>query len=405
MPRYRYKATNIKGRTISGVFEGTDSGAVVAMLRQKDYYPLEVEEAQEKRGGSMDIELSKRIPMHPLSLFCTQLSTVLKAGVPLVAALDMLRQQTEHKRLKAVINDVYEKIQAGSSLSAAFGDHAERFPDIFISMLEAGELSGNLDEVLYRLGITFEKDYKLKKKVKSALTYPKILSIFALIVVIGLLVFMVPTFTSLYESFDQELPGPTQFLLNLSGFITSNWIMLLILIAVIIALVKVYSSAPAGKLQLAKLKLNMPIFGKLNVKIISARFTRTLSTLLSSGVALTTSLEVTARAVGNVVLEKGLLFAADQIQEGQSLSSSLSGLNIFPPMVINMVQLGEESGMLESFLSKTADSFDSDAEDALTQMTGMIEPLVIILMGGMVMFIALSMLLPMFTMYSFVGQS
>ncbi|MGI6169174.1 MAG: type II secretion system F family protein, partial [Christensenellales bacterium] len=401
MPRYRYKATNLKGRMISGVFEGTDSAAVIAMLRQKDYYPLEVEEAQEKRSGSIDIELSKKIPLHPLALFCTQLATVLRAGVPLVAALDMLRQQTEHKRLKAIINDVYDKIQTGNSLSGAFSDHAERFPDIFISMLEAGELSGNIDEVLHRMGITFEKDYKLKKKVKSALTYPKIISIFALIVVVGLLIFMVPTFTNLYASFDQALPGPTQLLLDLSSFIVSNWLLLLLLIAIIIALVKIYLSSPAGKLAFAKMMLRIPVFGKLNVKIVSARFTRTLSTLLSSGVALTSSLEVTARAVGNVVLEKGLLFTADQIQEGQSLSSALSGLNVFPPMVINMVQLGEESGTLESFLSKTADSFDSDAEDALSQMTGMIEPLVIIVMGGLVMFIALSMLLPMFTMYSF----
>lgn len=403
MPRYRYHATNLNGRNISGVFEGTEPDAVASMLRRKDFYPLEITLIQEEKAYQRDIELNRRIDLHVLAVFCMQLSTILAAGVPLVPALEMLRQQTDNNKMARVVDAAAAAIPSGRSLSSVLSEHADRFPDIFIHMIEAGEATGDLDRVLSRLGHTFEREHKLNKKVRAALTYPGIVAAFAVLVVTALMVFIVPMFIDMYTGFGQALPLPTRALIAVSSFITQNWVVLIICILSLLWIAHLYLSTSQGRYQFDRFKLRMPVFGKLNLKVVAARFTRTLSTMLSAGVTLNVALEITARALGNAMAQKELLFASERIQSGQSLSATLSAMELFPPMVVNMVRMGEESGAIESLLAQTAEYFDDEAEAAMQQMATYIEPMIIVLLGGIILFAVLGLLMPMFSMYSFIG--
>lgn len=397
MPKYQYKASNMTGQQIEGVYEATDEKSVRSMLRDKTFYPIEIKVVADY-SASKDIKLFSKIPIKVLTVFCQQFSAILRAGVPLTQGLYIMSSQTENKNLKKVLADVYEQVQVGRSLSESFRDHDDKFPSLFFSILEAGEMSGTLDESFERMGTSFEKDYKLQNKVKNALTYPIVVGIVAIIVVIYLLTNVVPTFVNIFESAGSALPAPTRLLMGMSDFVRTNYILLAGMILLIVVSLRVFLKTHTGRFGWDKRKLSLPVFGNLIKKIIAARFTRTLCTLFSAGVPLTTSLEITSRASNNLYVEEGIMEVSENVKQGRALADTLEELGVFPPMVIHMTRVGEESGTLESMLERTSDFYTDEANDAITRMMAMLEPLIIVVLGGMVLFIVISILLPMFQM-------
>lgn len=402
MPRYRYTAVNAAGGVQVGVVEGDNQSRAEIALREKGYYPQEISILVEKEKKG-EIEFSKKIKINDLSIFCNQFAVVLKAGVSILQALEIMSAQTESKKLKAVLKDVYEKIQKGTSVSAAFRDHSQRFPDLFLSMLEAGEASGNMDGALTRMGVSLTKEYKLSQKVKSAMIYPAVLSIVALVVVIFLLVAVVPTFAGMYASSKQELPFLTKMMLGLGDFMSHNIVYVLLGIATIVVATKSILKVESVRYKFDKFKLKIPVMGKLLLKIITSRYTMNMSTLLSAGISLTQSLEITSRSVGNTYVGKGVHSIINEVRSGKGLAAPLRDLHIFAPMVVQMTELGEEAGTLDELLNQTADFYESEADTATTRLTALMEPVIIVIMGGIVLTIVLSILLPMFGMYDMIG--
>ncbi len=402
MPRYRYKAVNEAGDTQLGVIEGNNPENAEDVLRSKGYYPQEITALVEKERKG-EIELSPKIKINDLAVFCNQFAVVLKAGVSILHSLEIMSAQTENKKLKAVLLDVYEKIQKGTSVSAAFRDHAKRFPDLFLSMLEAGEASGNLDSSLERMGITLTKQHKLSQKVTSALIYPVILSVIAFLVVVFLLTFVVPTFAGMYASGNQELPGLTKIMLGLGDFMSKNILILFITVVFLIILTRMILQQEAVRYSLDRFKLQIPVMGPLLLKIITSRYTMSMSTLLSAGISLTQALDITSRNLGNAYVNKSVHSIINEVRSGKGLTEPLKDLHIFSPMVVQMTQLGEEAGTLDDLLSQTADFYESEADSATSKLTALIEPIIIVVMGGLVLTIVMSILLPMFGMYSMVG--
>ncbi len=401
MAKFQYTATNMAGRTMDGLYEAHDRRDVVEMLRTRSYYPLRIAEVKTNQGLSR--ELGRKISLKDLSLFCQQFSTILSSGIAVGQALDILAQQTENKRLKGVLRDVYEKVQTGQSLSEAFEDHADRFPSVFMSMLRVGEVSGTLEVSLKRLHGYFRQEYNLSQKFKTAMVYPAIVSGLALVIVTFLLIFIVPTFQGVFESAGATLPKPTQILLALSNGLRHHYPVVIAVVLGVVVLFYGYKRSAGGKVSLARLSLSVPAFGPLNRKLLVSRFTRTLSTMTASGVPLTQALDITSRVVANPYVEQELKTAQDAIQQGVPLYRPLSTINAFPPMVIQMTRLGEESGQLDYMLEQTAVYYDSETETAIARLTAAIEPAIIIVLGGMILFVVLSILLPTFRMASLVG--
>ena len=402
MPKFQYKAINMSGRAIDGIFDGNDRGAVVAMLRSKGFYALNISEV--KTNLSLNRELGTKINLKVLALFCQQFSTILSSGISVGQALDILAQQTEDKRLKAVLKDVYEKVQTGRSLTDSFNEHAKRFPSIFISMISVGEVSGTMEASLKRLHGYFKQEYALVSKFRTAMIYPIVVMSLAIAITVLMLVFIVPRFQSVFDSLGANLPVPTQILLALSGFVTHQWPIILIVIAALVIVFRAYSKSESGRLSLDKLSLKLPVFGPLNVKLMVSRFTRTLGAMSSSGVPLTQGLDITARVVSNKFVEQQILKASEAVQQGQPLYKPLADIREMPTMVHNMTRLGEESGSLDFMLEQTAVYYDTEAETAITRTMALVEPAIIIVLAVVVLFIILSIILPTFELSSVIGN-
>lgn len=401
MPKFQYKAINMAGHALEGMFDGKDRDAVVMMLRGKSYFPLEIKDATPS-SSSLSGDLSKRIKTKDLSLFCQQFSTILGSGIAVGQALDIMQQQTESKKLQAVLRDVYEKVLTGHSLTEAFGDHADRFPTVFISMLAVGEVSGTLEDSLRRLHGYFKQENSLTTKFRTAMIYPSLVACLAIAIVTYLLIAVVPTFKGIFASAGVALPLPTQMLLSISGFMQQNWLVLLIIVACVVLVLRVLFKTESSRVELDRISLKLPAFGPLNQKLMVSRFTRTLSSMTASGVPLTQALEITSRVLSNKYVEKQLMKASEAIQQGQPLYKPLSEIKQFPPMVTSMTRLGEESGQLDYMLAQTADYYDSETETAIARLTAKIEPVVILFMGSCVLFIVLSILIPVFRLSTLV---
>ncbi len=397
MPKFQYTASNMSGQTVNGVYEATDEASVRYMLRQKSFYPIQIKEITQG-AGSKELKFFSRIPAKDLTLFCQQFAAILKAGVPLSKGLEIMSRQCENKSLREVLINVHEKVQTGRSLSASFRDYPDRFPSIFFSMLEAGEVAGTLDHSLERLGIQFQKEHKITQKVKGAMIYPAAVGVTAIVVIWFLLSFVVPRFTSIFDGAGAQLPGPTRLLIGMSEFVGNNTLLLVGIIMIIVIMIRMILKTRTGRFGFDRMKLRLPIIGKLNIKVVASRFTRTLSTLFSSGVPLTNCLEITARAINNLYVETGLLEVTENVKQGRDLASTLGDLHVFPPMVEHMTRVGEESGTLENMLLQTAEFYESEADAAISKMMALMEPLIIVVLGGIVMFIVISVLLPMLQM-------
>lgn len=403
MPKYQYKAMNMAGKIMEGIYEAVNQQSVIEMIRQKTYYPLEIKEIVERKDMK-EIELFSKIKVQDLSIYCRQFSSILKAGVPLTKCLSMLAGQTESKPLKDITTKVLEEVQKGSSLSQAMSLHGKKFPSILINMVAAGEASGTLDNSLEVMSVHFDKEHKTQQKVKAAMRYPIIVCVVAVIVVVFLLTTVVPTFINMFEAAGSNLPVPTRILIAMSNFLKNNGLLLLICVAVIALGFRIYISNEAGRLAFDKFRFKIPILGKFLGKSITARFSRTMATLLTTGVSITEALEITGKVLSNTYANQKIKEVIEQVKQGKGLYIPTKNTMLFPAMMENMIMMGEETGALDSMLQKTAEFYEEEVDRATQKLTSMLEPLIIVVLGGMVAFIVVSIALPMFDSYNFVGK-
>ncbi len=394
--KYKYRAIAKNGKTIEGVFEATNENEVIAMIKGNNYLPLQVERDV---GAEAGIELfAPKVKKKDLAIFCRQFYTMLDAGLGIVKCLDIMVVQTENKTLQRAVSEVTEDVQKGLTLSEAMKKHSIIFPTILVNMIEAGEVSGNLDSIMERMAVHFEKENKLDKKIKGSMIYPAALVVVTVAVVIFMLVFILPTFTGMFTGSGVPLPWPTQFLLNLSDSIKTYWYIYAGAIGLLIFGISAYKRTEEGRRFFDKMKLRIPIVKVTTSKIITSRFTRTLSTLMDSGIPLIKSMEVVSKVVNNLPVQDEINESIEQIRKGIPLSRSIKDIDVFPPMVDSMIKIGEESGALDDILYKTADFYDEEVEAALHKMTTLIEPILIVGMAVVIGFIVIAMYLPMFDM-------
>lgn len=402
MPEFRYTVIDTKGQTVSGTMEADNIEDCSRIIKQRGLYCIELAPAS-IATRSLNFGKKQKFDVKQLSLFCRQFSTMLNSGIGVIKSLDILYNQAEKPELKAILKKVYESVQRGQSLSTSLNAQDGAFPDLLINMVESGETSGTLDGVLGRLADTFEKNVKTGNKLKSAMMYPIILGILTVLVVIILMVFVMPTFVKMFQTAGAKLPLPTLILVGLSNSLINFWYIYIVVIVSAILIWINWLKVEANRLKWDTYKTKMPKVGKLLVIIITSRFARTISTLMKSGITLVKSLEITAKVVGNKYFEKRIMEVREEILTGISLSGALKKINIFPVMLLSMITIGEESGNLEDVLHKTSSFYDEESDSAITKMVGLLEPLMIVVMAGIVGFIVVSIILPMFGMMQVAG--
>lgn len=398
MPKFLYIATNTQSKTISGSLEASNKAAVVSALSKQGLRPISVK--AEGKGGSFsfgDFLGGNKVKADHLVMFTRQLSAMVGAGVPLLRALNSLEEHTESEVLKKILGGITKDIQDGASLGDALSKYPNTFSDVYVNMVRAGEAAGILDEILKRLAMQQEKNATIRKKVKSAMTYPMVLIAITILAFFGLMMFVIPQIGKIVTDLggpDAELPFLTQMMLGISGFMTSFWYILLPLLIGGAVLVLRYIKTPKGKLQFDTFALKVPGVKSIVMKVAIARFTRTFSALMGAGVAVLEALDVTAHAVGNGVYEKALMDAADLVKNGDTLSSVIEKNPLFPAIVAQMLAVGEETGQTEDVLVKVADFYEEEVDVAIDGISAIIEPVMIVIMGGMVGLIAASVMMP-----------
>jgi type IV pilus assembly protein PilC len=396
MPQlFAYKARNLSGKLLTGKIEAESRDAAIAQLRNRNYYVVQINPAVDFKLD-LDKLLNLKIKVKDLAVFCRQAATMIEAGIPLLQCLNILTQQTESKKLREILRAVIMDIENGKSLSEAFKVHQRYLPGIFIDMLTAGEVSGTLDQAMDRLANQFEKDHELKEKIKSAMTYPLVIGAFAFLAMVILLVVVVPIFVEIFEQVGAELPLPTRIMLGFSKACTNFWFLILPAPLLLYFGLKSFAATDRGKVITDRLLLKLPIYGNLTQKTITARFARTLATLLKSGIPLLQSLETVEKVVGNTQVTKIIKALRENIKEGESMSPILLSASFFPPMAVNMIAIGEESGALDALLEKVAIYYEQEVEALVAKLSSIIEPLMIAGVGIMVGFIAVSIYLPLF---------
>lgn len=395
IPVFNYEAKTYEGKIVKGKMEAESEGGVMTSLRNQNYFPVKI-----SRHNALNTSVDfSRVSIKDISIFCRQFSVVITAGISILRALEIVKQQTDNKKLSRILGEVFEDVQKGKTLSAAMGIHKE-FPDMLINMIEVGEAGGTLDRIMERMAIYYDKEYKLQQKIRQALTYPAVISVVAVGVVTFLVAKVVPTFTSMLTSAGGKLPLPTRILLGISDFVRFKWYILVVIIAALIVVIRSILKTDDGKLKFDSYKLKMPIFGKIYKKIVTSRFARTFGILLGSGVPLLQSISICSSVVGNEVVKRSLEDSREDIKKGISIGDTLTKSSLFPIMLTHMIKIGEESGSLDDVLTKTSDFYDNEVDTATAQLTTMIEPIIIVVLGGVVAFIIISILLPMFEMYN-----
>jgi type IV pilus assembly protein PilC len=392
---FQFYARKATGEPVKGFLEATSKEEALSKLRNQKLFIISIQEQKTKNIKAKLLGPGK-LPVKDLAVFCRQLATMLSAGLPLLNSLVVLSQQVENKRLGSIVDKVALTVQEGGSLGSAFRQHKE-IPELMISMIDVGELGGVLDEVLARLASHLEKEYIMTEKVKAAMTYPVVVLGVAILAIIALLLFVVPSFKQMLADLGVELPLLTRLLLTISDWTAKFWYLLvLLLIAIVLALRYFFQTAKGRKL-LDQAILNIPIFGILNQKVIISRLTRTLGTLLKGGVPILTALEVVKKAVNNVIVAKALDQAQDSIRNGSRMAGPLAKNKFFPPMVVQMIAIGEETGSLDSMLEKISDFYDSDVDNMVSKLASLLEPVMILVLGSIIGIIILAVMLPMFS--------
>lgn len=395
MKSYQVKAVDITGKNVNDVMYADDVSELIQLVKNKSLFLVEY---RETKTATQSIS---KLPTKSLVVFCRQLGTMIGAGIPIMQSLSMLLEKADTPKSKRVYRNVYEEVQKGNSLSAAMQSQEGVFPELLFNMIQAGELGGTLDQSLKRMAHHYEKEAKLKNKVKSASIYPLVLGVFAVLVVLGLVTFVLPTITQMFDP--DQIPASTRIILGFSDFLITNWITIIFALILLITSTRLLLKIRSVKLQWDKFKLFMPIIGKLNQTIYSARAARALSSLYSSGVQILDILETTSRVLDNVYLEDMFLQIIDKVSRGELISKSIAETQSFDPMLSSMIYVGEETGTIGDILDSTADYFDNEADSAIQRLVALIEPAMIIVLGIVVGFIVISIIQPIFQMYELAG--
>lgn len=403
--QYEYQARDARGLLFSGSVLADNEMAAAVFVRNKGYYVTRIKEAKPKQDIRVMIQNLQTVSIKEISLLCRQFATMLEAGLPMLTCLNILVDQTENPRLKDAVQNVFKTVQEGTALSTSLRSYPAIFPDIMISMVEAGELGGVMDTVMNRLAVQFEKQHRLNEKVKSAMTYPIVVITFAFLIAGFILTFILPTFVGMFASMKVELPWITRALLALSQFISDYWWALLAMLLVGSLLAARFFRQPEPKEWLDGMKLKLPVFGPLWKKIAIARFSRTLSTLIRGGVPIISALDVVKRSTGNLKMVKALAESQESIREGLDLSTRLGSSKLFPPLVVKMVAVGEEAGELDKMLDKVADFYDDEVEDMVSRLSSLLEPILILILGVIVGTVVVAILLPMFEVMTKFNQT
>ena len=395
---FEYRARDRAGSIHAGQMEGSSSAVVAKTLRDKGYVPLKIEE---KRISALEKDVTipgfkKKVKSKDIAIFSRQLATMVNSGLTLLRALKILEEQAETPLFAEIIGDVRNRVEQGSSLSAALEAHPDTFSHLYVSMVRAGEVGGALDETMLRLADTLEASVRLRSKVKSAMAYPIVVLSLIVLIVTGMLLFVVPIFEGMYDDLGGELPLPTQALINISGVLTSMWWMVALVVIGTVVLLRRWQKTDAGRVQWDRFKLRVPIFGKVVQKVAISRFARTLSVLSRTGVPVLQALDIVAQTSGNALVAGAVDDVRSSVKRGESLARPLERHDVFPPMVTHMMAVGEETGALDTMLGKVSDFYDTEVDDTVNAITSLIEPLLIVVMGIAVGGILIALYLPMF---------
>ena len=423
MPKFRYTAMDSRGVETQGEVEAENQTAAISKIREKNLFPTEVTDTAAKvgkktapgtktgagktasgtgKGLKKDIgfkmpQLPSKVKTKQLMTFTRQLATLVDAGLPLVRSLDVLSKQEKHPSLKKALSDMSESINTGSTFAEALAHHPKIFDKLYVNMAKAGEVGGVLDVVLVRLAEFMEKAQKIKNKVVSAMVYPIVVMVMAIGILMFLMIFIIPKFKDIFKDLMEgaRLPPLTEFVIAVSDIVRNDFLAVVIVIAVIVITIRVFSKTKAGKLLLDRFKLNAPVFGSLIRKTVISRFSRTLGTLMSSGVPVLQALNIVRDTAGNEVIARAVSQVHDAVKEGENMAPPIEATGVFPSMVVSMIQVGEETGDLPDMLSKVADSYEDEVDNAVAGITSIIEPLLIIFLAVMVGTIVIALFLPL----------
>ena len=401
MANFKYKAINSEGQRIEGSQSADSESQVREMLLSNQYYPLSIEKENSKNKSSFSFD--RKVKLKDIAVFCRQFYVMLDSGLSIGKTLNILIEQGEKPKLREALIGVNADIKRGETLASSMGKRKDVFPKLLTSMIDAGERSGNLDIILKRMAEYFEKDTKIRGKIKSAMIYPIVLGVVAIIAITFILTFVMPTFVQMFEENNVELPMSTKMVLGTSKMLGKYGIIFFLVLVIGIILLGKYLKSEEGQYKLSVINLKLPVIKKLTQKIVVSRFTRTMGIVSSSGMSLVTSLEIVASVVGNKIAEKELLKVKEKVLKGEGLGDSIMNIKIFPPMLASMVKVGEEAGSLDSILDKTADFYDDELEREIQTATALIEPAMIVVMGVIIGFLLISILTPMFKMYNSIG--
>ncbi|MEI8355169.1 MAG: type II secretion system F family protein [Deltaproteobacteria bacterium] len=405
MPKFTWEARSRSGSTQKGVMDATNMASVDAQLKKFGFSGIKIKGEGTGLGKSLKMPGfgARKVQTKELVIFTRQFATMIDSGLPLVQCLDILSSQQENKTFKDILLQVKESVESGSTFADALGKHPKAFDALFVNLVAAGEVGGILDTILARLAAYMEKAMKLKKQVKGAMVYPATIMSIAVVVIAVILIFVIPTFAKMFVDFGSDLPVPTKFVIALSNFIV-KYILLIIGVAIgLYLLLKKYYASANGKKTIDRLALNAPIVGPLIRKVSVARFTRTLGTMVSSGVPILDGLDIVARTAGNKIIEEAIYKVRQAISEGKTIAEPMAESGVFPPMVVQMIAVGEATGAMDTMLNKIADFYDDEVDSAVGNLTAMMEPLLMVFLGVTVGGLVIAMYLPIFKIAGAVG--
>ncbi len=403
MAKFAWEGKNRAGGSVTGEMEAPSEAFVLAQLRREQIAPVRIR----KKGAEFSLNLpfrgEKKVTQKELAIFTRQFATMIDAGLPLVQCLDILGQQQENASFKKVILKVKEDVESGSTFADALAKHPKVFDALFVNLVAAGEVGGILDTILSRLAEHIEKAMKLAKKIKGAMVYPSTIVAVAVIVTVVLLLYVIPIFAKMFTDFGQALPGPTLVVLSLSSFTRKYFLGVVIFLALIGFAIRWYYRQEGGRKNIDRLLLRLPVVGSLLQRIAVARFSRTLGTMVSSGVPILDSMDIVAKTAGNRIIEEAILQARSSISEGKTIAEPLMESTVFPPMVTQMVAVGEATGALDTMLNKIADFYDDEVDSAVEALTSLLEPMLMIFLGVVIGGMVIAMYLPVFKLAGVVG--
>jgi type IV pilus assembly protein PilC len=400
MPTFKYTAKETTGKTVSGILEYSDKALLIDGLRKKGLVIISIEETAKRKPMS----LGGSVKLDEIVIFSRQLATMVDSGIPLVQALDILCEQIEKPVFKNIVARIKDDIETGSSFSDALARHPAVFSTLYVNMVKAGESSGALDDILDRLAAYLEKSSMLQRKVKSSLVYPAVVITMAMLITLVMLIKVIPTFKGIFTMLGGQLPLPTRILILVSDTVREMFLYVAGAIVAITFALKKYIKTSQGKEVFDKILLGMPVLGPLFRKVAVAKFTRTLATLVKSGVPILVSLEIVGKTSGNAVIEKAVESVRSGIREGENIADPLAKSGAFPPMVVRMIKVGEQTGELEKMLTKIADFYEDQVDAAVSGLTSLIEPLIIAFLGIVIGGIVIAMFLPVFKLTELIAH-